>query len=454
MGGHDLRHVGDLLGERIAFHRHLAQITGSAKTGLLLSQALYWTRVGEAIVEHQGWFHKTIAQWSHETGLSRREQQSTRHRLSALGLMEEDLRGQPAKLWFRVDLVRLGEALAHMSDTRTPLLTLQALRTPSLKWVRQILGPIVVFHRRLAQITGGVHSALLLSRHLEASRSRARVRESASWLLPSQSRLQDDTGMSRRELEHARAQLREADFIEERRCGVPPVVAVRVMLPAIAAAAHEKGLTFRFGAVLHESAILDCGDPTIKTKAIPQSSMAESAKSGCAKAPNQDAQKVHNCSADSCELSKQETTTALFTTTPTPIDPTLPRTPSAMASEEWAFPQGIHPEEQSLCRVLLAGSADPQRLLDELDGHMTNPARNTPIASPLGYLRTLRWREVKGVFVPTFAHQVRRKREAAQRAEQLQRAAAATPPTQSEPRRPMPEAVRQMLAAFSGRRAA
>jgi len=138
--------------------------------------------------------------------------------------------------------------------------------------------------------------------------------------------------------------------------------------------------------------------------------------------------------------------------TTTPIAPALDPEPSGTdpAPGAWIFPQSLDPEAHSLCRALLAGSADPQKLLDELAGQMTNPARHTPIANPIGYLRQLRRREDQGVFLPEFAHQVRRKREAAQ----ARSTAAAAAPVPAEPRRPMPEAVRQMLAAFAGRRAA
>ena len=291
-----LRHVGDLLAERIACHRHLSRLAGSAKAGLFLSQAIYWTRVGEAILENGGWFYKTIAQWSHETGLSRREQERARRCLKALGVLEEELRGLPAKLWFRVNLERLGEALAGLHRISAPPLTLEALRTRGLEWVRQILGPILVFHRRLVQITGSVHAALVLSRHLEETRRQTRIRAS-HWMRPRQEALREETGLSRRELEHARAVLRSAGFIDERRQGLPPAVAARLDLEALAQAAQRLGLVLRLGtglppltptrpetrphAPVHDSAILDCGNPTIKSEETPQTRMAHSAQSAC-----------------------------------------------------------------------------------------------------------------------------------------------------------------------------
>ena len=60
--------------------------------------------------ERDGWFWKTAAEWQRETGLSRREQDSARRRLRALGLLEEQRRGMPAKRWFRLDLAALGAA--------------------------------------------------------------------------------------------------------------------------------------------------------------------------------------------------------------------------------------------------------------------------------------------------------------------------------------------------------
>ena len=61
--------------------------------------------------ERDGWFWKTAAEWQRETGLSRREQDSARRILRALGLLEEQRRGMPARRWFRLDLAAFAAAV-------------------------------------------------------------------------------------------------------------------------------------------------------------------------------------------------------------------------------------------------------------------------------------------------------------------------------------------------------
>ena len=135
----------------------------------------------------------------------------------------------------------------------------------------------------------------------------------------------------------------------------------------------------------------------------------------------------------------------------TEVNGTNAREPGATAEGvgSWIYPKGLKPEERELCATLLSGSRDPQKLLDELAGQMSSPARRVPIANPLGYLRHLRQREALGVLVPEFAHLVRLAREAAQSA-----AAGASVAPAPEPRQPIPQNVRAVLEAISRRRVA
>ncbi|MBK6744845.1 MAG: hypothetical protein IPG66_18570 [Hydrogenophilales bacterium] len=84
-------------------------LTGRVTAGLMLSQALYWTRILADQPARQGWFWKTRDDWRNETGLSRREQDSARRTLKGLGLWQERLVGMPARVWYRVDLDALGK---------------------------------------------------------------------------------------------------------------------------------------------------------------------------------------------------------------------------------------------------------------------------------------------------------------------------------------------------------
>jgi hypothetical protein len=105
-----------VLSRPIAFHRCLAELTGSVTSGLMLSQALYWT---EKTKDSDGWFWKTQDEWFDETMLSRKEQETARRRLKELGdgkVWFEQLRGVPAKLYYRVDLDALEALLLGNQD--------------------------------------------------------------------------------------------------------------------------------------------------------------------------------------------------------------------------------------------------------------------------------------------------------------------------------------------------
>ena len=55
----------------IGYSANLARVAGDAKAGLLLSQLMYWTRVGVEVESQDGWISKSREQWTLETGLSR-----------------------------------------------------------------------------------------------------------------------------------------------------------------------------------------------------------------------------------------------------------------------------------------------------------------------------------------------------------------------------------------------
>ena len=78
--------------------------------GQFIRQLVYW--VGK---EHdsEGWIYKTEDEMEEETGLSRYWQRKARKILRSHGVIEEDLRGLPRRLWYLVDL----EALLRILET-------------------------------------------------------------------------------------------------------------------------------------------------------------------------------------------------------------------------------------------------------------------------------------------------------------------------------------------------
>ncbi len=103
----------ELLSRPIAFHRAYVDLGLGITGALMLSQCVYWrTRTSNP----EGWFYKSQAEWQQETGMGRREQETARKRLVQAGFLEEDRRGVPAKLYFRVNVDALEAALEGLSS--------------------------------------------------------------------------------------------------------------------------------------------------------------------------------------------------------------------------------------------------------------------------------------------------------------------------------------------------
>ncbi|WP_313353656.1 conserved phage C-terminal domain-containing protein [Kosakonia cowanii] len=99
-----------LLDRPVAYQPAFAMLrAGKVKAGpvaaVFLSQLVYWhNRMDGA------WIYKTQADITTETSLTRDEQETARKRLIAIGVLEEQLRGVPATMHYRVNSERL-EAL-------------------------------------------------------------------------------------------------------------------------------------------------------------------------------------------------------------------------------------------------------------------------------------------------------------------------------------------------------
>jgi len=122
-----------ILDRPIAFHRIFSRITGSVNAGLMLSQGFYWSgRTGS----NNGWFWKTQEEWEEETTLTRRQQETAREILRSKGFFKEEFRGIPRKLWFKLDIDAVENAiLEYQNKTLVTLLPhknaiMQATETP------------------------------------------------------------------------------------------------------------------------------------------------------------------------------------------------------------------------------------------------------------------------------------------------------------------------------------
>lgn len=95
-----------LVDRPIAFQRSFVRLGVGITGALLLSQIVYWQNRMEG-----QWFYKTQADLEEETGLTRYEQEGARKKLVSCGVLKEEKRGIPAKLYFRVNQERLEELL-------------------------------------------------------------------------------------------------------------------------------------------------------------------------------------------------------------------------------------------------------------------------------------------------------------------------------------------------------
>jgi hypothetical protein len=109
--------AGLLADKPVAYHPDIAKMLKSTTACIFISQLLYWTGRGQ----DSEWVYKTQAEWYDETGLSRKEQETARKKLRDTKILLEDRRGQPARLYYRVDFDRLAECLSeYYSNIKNP----------------------------------------------------------------------------------------------------------------------------------------------------------------------------------------------------------------------------------------------------------------------------------------------------------------------------------------------
>lgn len=111
--------VTQLLQRPIAYHQIFSQITNSVTAGVLLSQMWYW----QGVKPKDEWFYKKQTEWESEIGLSRREYDTARKRLKSLKLIDEQLRGVPPTLYFRVNVREVVSAIFNLAESAKSICT-------------------------------------------------------------------------------------------------------------------------------------------------------------------------------------------------------------------------------------------------------------------------------------------------------------------------------------------
>lgn len=109
-----------LLEQVVSFKPAIGRLCGSANAGLMCCQGLYYSCM-KVVIERDGWFYKSSAEWEEETCLSRREQETARKALVAKGFLETKLQkvnGAPT-LHFRMNFMAI--LAAHIGAEKAKL---------------------------------------------------------------------------------------------------------------------------------------------------------------------------------------------------------------------------------------------------------------------------------------------------------------------------------------------
>ena len=396
--------IWPLLGRHIAFHRRLVDVTANVKAALLLSQSIYWTRHGREIAENYGWFWKTAEQWERETGLSAKEQATARDLLRGQSLLEERRRGIPARLHFRLCIDALGARLAEEIAFR------QGERNLSDRAIlAQLLGPSLAYHRSLAEIAGGIHAGLMLSRALHLTRQQS-TRRMGAWICNSAACWSEEIGLTRREQETARRSLTRIGVWEETLKGVPPSMMARIRLDCLLALLTEGAspeIVSQGSAPQSSESRADWAAQNGETR------LRESHIHVSPKAPKLFSQNRHHCFDKSAIVLIIRTTKDLLQ--PQSASQTPDETRAGSGGGDLIFPEQLLPDERvAAARLLRDCQGEAQALLDELAGRLKVRGVRT---SPLAYLRALVAHYVAGSFVPELGPRI-----AAQRLQRLEEA--------------------------------
>lgn len=101
MSRSDQEKLAELAGNSIRYVPAYALMIGSVKSGLMLSQLVYWHGMGK---RYDGYFYKSVKEFEVETGMTRHEQDSAVRQLKSLGLIDVRLAGIPATRTFWVNI--------------------------------------------------------------------------------------------------------------------------------------------------------------------------------------------------------------------------------------------------------------------------------------------------------------------------------------------------------------
>ena len=250
-----------VLGNRyVAYYPSLAGMTESPKAALMLGHAMYMTRVVmEKQPAREGWFWKTSSEWKQITGLSVRELETARKVLLKDGILQEERRGMPSKLWFRVNLDQLSKRLCQFANTEYRPWSWED------RVLKTLLGKPVMFYAPFAWIADSALAGLYMSSifgRMRQALGRGEINHEgwfSSPIVNAMTQLQ----FGRRMLMNARSKLVDAGMMEEARENrMQAMLLSRLMLTNLPVKIALDANEFHS---LSESNKLDCRNTTNKS---------------------------------------------------------------------------------------------------------------------------------------------------------------------------------------------
>ncbi len=95
----------------IAYHRIYSIITNGTSTGILLSQIMYWDKK----MYHKE-FYKTDKDFCIELSMGQKEFRNAKNRLILLGIIETNLKGVPAKTYYKVNREKILDLISSLAQ--------------------------------------------------------------------------------------------------------------------------------------------------------------------------------------------------------------------------------------------------------------------------------------------------------------------------------------------------
>lgn len=112
------QYLRSLSARPVAYNPELAKIFKSINAALLLSQFLHWQGIADKDESRDGWFWKTRDELYEEIGMGRYEFEGARKILRELGILEEQLRGAPAKNYYRINVEKFDQFILSLTDVQ------------------------------------------------------------------------------------------------------------------------------------------------------------------------------------------------------------------------------------------------------------------------------------------------------------------------------------------------